>query len=316
MLSFFPTLYPDELLYSALARYHIRSGNRIFRQSDLELFGYSSRQVCKITLTNNLIYLVQNLPLRSQQTVDSLLQNHTLYPFYATFLMPQEAWLLKDSMRKKLSGSILEIAKVAMNSSGDSKKFLKFCPVCLIEDTQKYGEPYWHRMHQIPGVLVCPTHGFVLLDSYIAVESKGIHYHAANPDNCLVNKDVTSFTSKTLETLLTLTNDIKLLINSNISFKGLAWLRGQYQRYLVNKGLMQIFPGGKFKFNEQEFFRCMLSFYGQECLEAINPRLIQHQGKYFSHCLLACDVNPAIDRITHVLIIKFLIDSIQAFFQH
>lgn len=43
--------------------------------------------------------------------------------------------------------------------------------MCLIEDTQKYGEPYWHRMHQIPGVLVCPTHGFVLLDSSIAVEA-------------------------------------------------------------------------------------------------------------------------------------------------
>ncbi|MBD2451001.1 TniQ family protein [Nostoc sp. FACHB-152] len=123
MLSFFPTLYPDELLYSTLARYHIRSGNKSFKQTDLELFGYSSQQICKITLTNNLNYLVKNFPLRSQQKVENLLQNHTLYPFYATFLMPQEAWLLKNSMSKKLSGSILDVAKVATNSSSDSKKF-------------------------------------------------------------------------------------------------------------------------------------------------------------------------------------------------
>jgi hypothetical protein len=123
MLSFFPTLYSDELLYSALAKYHIRSGNKSFKQTDLELFGYSSQQVCKITLTNNLNYLIKNLPLLSQLTVDNLLQNHTLYPFYVTFLIPQEAWLLKDLMSKKLSGSILEVAKVATNSSGDSKKF-------------------------------------------------------------------------------------------------------------------------------------------------------------------------------------------------
>lgn len=102
MLSFFPILYPDELLYSALARYHIRSGNKSFRQTDLELFGYSSQQLCKVTLTNNLNYLVKNLSLFSQITVSDLLQNHTLYPFYATFLMPQEAWQLKDSMKTKL----------------------------------------------------------------------------------------------------------------------------------------------------------------------------------------------------------------------
>jgi hypothetical protein len=315
MLSFFPTLYPDELLYSALARYHIRSGNRIFRQSDLELFGYSSQQVCKINLTNNLSYLVKNLPLRSQQTVDNLLQNHTLYPFYATFLMPQEAWQLKDFMRKKLSGSILEVAKVATNSTGDSKKFLNFCRVCLEQDTQEYGEPYWHRIHQIPGILVCSTHGVVLHDSSVAVESKGIHYHAASSENCLVNSNLKSFTNHSVEKLLRLTNDIYWLINRDISFKGLAWLRSQYQRYLVSKGLMQIFPGGKFKFDERNFSKLILDFYGQEPLEVLNPKLTQYEGKYFSYCLLVCDINPTIDRISHILMVKFLADSIEAFFQ-
>ncbi|MEH1800495.1 MAG: TniQ family protein [Nostoc sp.] len=315
MLSFFPTLYPDELLYSTLARYHIRSGNKSFKQTDLELFGYSSQQVCKVTLTNNLNYLVKNFPLRSQQTVDNLLQNHTLYPFYATFLMPQEAWLLKDSMSKKLSGSILEIAKVATGSSGESKNFLKFCPGCLEKDTQQYGEPYWHRTHQVPGILVCPTHGVVLWDSCVAVESKGIHYYAASVDNCLVITDVKSFTNQALRTLLTLTSDINLLIHSNFTFKGLAWLRTQYQRYLVNKGLLQIFPGGKLKFDEYAFSKLIFDFYGQESLEALNPKLTQHQGKYFSHCLLGCDLNPAVDRITHILMVKFLANSIEAFFQ-
>ncbi|MBD2359778.1 TniQ family protein [Anabaena minutissima FACHB-250] len=315
MLSFFPTLYPDELLYSTLARYHIRSGNKSFKQTDLELFGYSSQQVCKITLTNNLSYLVKNLPLRSQQKVENLLQNHTLYPFYATFLMPQEAWLLKNSMSKKLSGSILDVAKVATNASGDSKKFLKFCPNCLEKDTQKYGEPYWHRIHQVPGILICPTHSVLLQDSCVEVESKGIHYHAPSFDNCLVATKVKSFTDNALKILFTLANDINGLIHSNFSFKGLAWLRSQYQRYLFDKGLLQTFSGGKFKFDEYGFAQRIFEFYGQESLEAINPRLAQHQGKYFSHCLFGCDVNPAIDSITHILMIKFLANSIEEFFQ-
>ncbi len=314
MLSFFPILYPDELLYSALARYHIRSGNKSFRQTDLELFGYSSQQRCKVTLTNNLNYLVKNLSLFSQITVSDLLQNHTLYPFYATFLMPQEVWQLKDYMKKKLSGSILEIAKVATNSTGDSKKFLKFCPVCLEKDTQEYGEPYWHRIHQIPGILVCPNHAVVLHDSSIAVDSKGIHYYAASSENCLVNTNIKIFENQSVEKLLRLANDIDWLINRNILFKGLAWLRSQYWNYLVNKGFLQILPGDKFKFNEHKFSKLILDFYGQELLEALNPKLTDYQGNYFSYCLLACDINPTIDRIIHALIVKFLAGSIEAFF--
>ena len=38
MLGSFPTPYPDELLYSVVARYHVRSGNKSFRQTHEELF--------------------------------------------------------------------------------------------------------------------------------------------------------------------------------------------------------------------------------------------------------------------------------------
>ena len=314
MLSFFPRLYPDELLYSALARYHTRSGNKSFKQTDLELFGYSSQQLCKVTLTNNLNYLVKNLSLFSQLTVSDLLQNHTLYPFYATFLMPQEAWQLKDCMKKKLSGSILEVAKVATNSTGDSKKFLKFCPVCLEQDTQEYGEPYWHRIHQIPGILVCSTHGVVLHDSSVAVESKGIYYHAASPENCTFNHNQSNYTDNTIEKLLVLAQDIWDTSNTKISFKGLTWLRNQYQSYLVNQKFMTLLPGAKFRFNEKSFSNSICDFYGQEFLEIINPTLIRNPDKYFSRCLLACDLNPVIDRITHILMIKFLANSVETFF--
>ncbi|MEH2136714.1 hypothetical protein [Nostoc sp.] len=147
-----------------------------------------------------------------------------------------------------------------------------------------------------------------------AIESKGIHYYAASLDNCLVVTDIKNLANQTLKTLFTLTNDINLLIHSNFAFKGLAWLRAQYQRYLVSKGLLQIFPAGKFKFDEYGFSKLIFDFYGQESLEALNPKLTQHQGKYFSHCLLGCDLNPSIDRITHILIIKYLANSIEVFF--
>lgn len=38
MISFFPTPYEDELLYSILARYHLRSGNISYVDTNKDLF--------------------------------------------------------------------------------------------------------------------------------------------------------------------------------------------------------------------------------------------------------------------------------------
>ncbi len=39
---------------------------------------------------------------------------------------------------------------------------LKFCPTCVREDRRSVGETYWHRVHQAPGVEVCPHHSVFL----------------------------------------------------------------------------------------------------------------------------------------------------------
>lgn len=35
---------------------------------------------------------------------------------------------------------------------------VRFCPACLVEDDQQHGQAYWHRVHQLPGVWICPHH--------------------------------------------------------------------------------------------------------------------------------------------------------------
>lgn len=49
---------------------------------------------------------------------------------------------------------------------------LKYCPTCLIEDEVKYGEPYWHRVHQLRGVFYCPEHRDKLVYSAIQCRTK------------------------------------------------------------------------------------------------------------------------------------------------
>ncbi|MDJ0691618.1 MAG: TniQ family protein [Xenococcaceae cyanobacterium MO_188.B32] len=91
MLGFFPTLYPSELLYSAIARYQIRNGNLSPKSNIEELF--NSRNITATAdLPCGLDNLVENLPPYSLVTADSLIQRHTLYRFYAPFLPPKNKY--------------------------------------------------------------------------------------------------------------------------------------------------------------------------------------------------------------------------------
>ena len=61
---------------------------------------------------------------------------------------------------------------------------LRFCPRCFNDELERLGEGYWHRLHQIPGVLVCEKHHCTLLDS--TVFYKACHsnqYISANIDS-------------------------------------------------------------------------------------------------------------------------------------
>ena len=166
-LGFFPNLYPDELLYSGLARYHIRSGNQNFREPDLDLFGYSYQQASRVILTNNLRSLVKQISHVSDYRVQYLMKHHTLHPFYATFLNPIEIRKLESATIEKSSGSILEHAKVDLDSTSDRQKYLKFCPGCFVAEVEQYGESYWHRSHQIPGMTICKQHRILLFNSHV-----------------------------------------------------------------------------------------------------------------------------------------------------
>ena len=44
---------------------------------------------------------------------------------------------------------------------------LRYCPDCAREDMERYGETYWHRMPQLPGVEYCLKHGTPIRDSEV-----------------------------------------------------------------------------------------------------------------------------------------------------
>lgn len=83
MISFFPTPYPDELWYSVICRYHIRSGNYCAKHTMQQLYGDTYRTP-SLMLCGGINILLPQLPQGYLHTKDIVMQ-HTFYPYYARF---------------------------------------------------------------------------------------------------------------------------------------------------------------------------------------------------------------------------------------
>ena len=187
MLSSFPNPYPDEILYSTVARYHQRSGNILFRQTVEELFGDRS--------AHSAVVLPAGLGALAEQTeaygldFDCLLYEHTLYPYNTAFFNTKTAVEIYDWAKDSRPGSV-NCQLGLYGSKILQPGHLRFCPECYAEELKQFGEGYWHRIHQTPGVLICERHHCSLLETTVPYLSKGSNtYTVAAPDKLFPAKD-------------------------------------------------------------------------------------------------------------------------------
>ena len=156
MITFFPDPYPDELLYSVCARYQERMmwGNQKTTLQDL--FG-TDTVVAVVDLPGHVGALVSRLPSNHQYSSDRIIDHHTLLPYFARFLAPNQLEGIRRAMRLGSGSGIAGQAGI-MASTVKTPQVLQYCPQCVESDRMAYGETYWHRVHQLPGVMVCPHH--------------------------------------------------------------------------------------------------------------------------------------------------------------
>ena len=295
MLHFFPIPYPDELFYSVVCRYHLRSGNRSFRQTQLDLFDSTGAKQYYLGLPNNLATLVNKLPLGSSFTINQILEKHSLFPFYRRFLTNREVKRLQELMEGKESKSIAQVAKIPKLKLY-YPEYLRFCPQCLGEDLPQYGETYWHRNHQVSGIRVCLTHRVGLENSRVLVSEMGKGFIPADERNCV--RDGVSYDEDVLLGLWEFGKVIEGKMREKSGFKGLEWLRDEYKQGLMRLGLLE----------EERLAKAMLKRYGERVLRVIHPEMMDYLGEYVSGCLLGCDLLQEVDRMVHWLVEGILLD--------
>ena len=163
MLCHFPRGYPEEIFYSICARYSDRMQYRTGQAVARDLFG--REKVAKVSFPNGLGKLVAHLPPNPHFTVVDLICNHTLLPFYQPFLPSDRVSLVKSMMEADEEKHV----SVLVGLRALPKGYIRFCSHCVQEDRRQFGECYWHRVHQIPGVEVCPSHRTFLQNSSVPI---------------------------------------------------------------------------------------------------------------------------------------------------
>ena len=168
MIAYFPAAYPDELLYSQLARYYTKSGYMAYTFAAEELFAAK-------TVRPDMDFINSYTPAAVQAitrniSMENVVEKHTMFPCYGRFL-PKERRQKAFSALVAMTGNYHNLLPIPQNKTG-KVRCLRYCPACAAKDRERYGEAYWYRIHQLLWIRVCPVHRCYLMDSCVVSSGK------------------------------------------------------------------------------------------------------------------------------------------------
>jgi hypothetical protein len=297
MLLFLPQPYPDELFYSICARYHAQSGNKSFKDSQNDLFGVKTASAV-FDLPNRLDAFQNMLNDGTKFTSERIIWEHTLFPLYKPFLPQERAEKIIESMKRSDRGGTIHSQIGIMASSIPVTRYMRYCPKCHQADKDKYGEPYWHRIHQVSGVIVCPIHKAGLYESDIAIHLPNKHTFHILP-NQLTNFKMDN-DSLWFDKDLFIAESAFWILNHAVSQYRTLDFTKLYLPFLQQKNLATI--SGRIKQNDliQEF----VSYYGQQFLKRIYCEIKDSQDNWLNK--MVRKPRGTTHPLHHLLLIGFL----------
>lgn len=157
MYGFCPNPFEDELLYSVLARMRVMLGETSSQHLFRAAFGYTSPSRIDATLPTNLTLFVNRMAYGIPGGCDALIDRHTALPYLSRFMEPVTYQHVRARMKgHDVSASLTR--RLLQDNSRLWQDSLAFCPSCVVADIENHGMPGFRRVHQMPGVFVCPRH--------------------------------------------------------------------------------------------------------------------------------------------------------------
>jgi hypothetical protein len=285
-LSYFPTIYEDELMYSVFARYYVHAGYLNFKGMKDELFDIFDVDV---EFVHGLKHETMEI-IQKQMDWKEVIEKHTMFPYYARFLdKGKRDEIFQNLYHNEKSG------KALVKRSGD--KVLRYCPLCVKDDRKVYGETYWHRSHQLRDVNCCPIHKCYLIDTNISLNKKYIV--EAAEDYC------------TCDEVVEVTNALELQVATYVMdvFQAPMDMEGEV---LVGKFLHSKMEGTKYlsargkQRNITLLYEDFIEHYQNLSIGGIHEQwqlqsiFTHHRINFFEVCQVAMFLNIPIEELTHM----------------
>ena len=181
MIGYMPNIYPDELVYSWLSRCNCHCGYCVVK---------GTRTICTefaVKFPEEVKDALQN----RYGDIDTFLWLHTMIPYYVQFTDVFTRYVALSRLRRN---GKLDIASFMLLNHA-TIRYMRYCPMCAMEDREKYGECYFRRSHQLWDVSVCIEHSCKLLYTDINISRALLK----PPDVLIQNENIIEASNKIQE---------------------------------------------------------------------------------------------------------------------
>jgi hypothetical protein len=278
----------------------MRCGSPSARRTNIELWGNAYGK--KLFLPDGIERIAAQIPKSANLTTEKFISDTTIFPLLKPFLPETKAVALFNDMKHGNSN--------IYNGIGFSHVFrtvqrhLRYCECCVADDTKKYGEAYWHRLHQFPGIYVCHKHSAALTESEIELADIRGEYYLLLP---AVGGAQLSLVPESVEKLFAIACDFDWIAQNGEALGYYEDTLECYNKWLCVRG----YRANNGKTTHKKLAEALVSYYGQEFLsifDAYNSGACLWIRKITTH-------NESLQHpVLHILLMRFLAGSMAEFF--
>lgn len=309
MMNNFPIPYNDENFYSIVSRYK-RMNALSDKNSLFEDFCNRIERQSFMLLPIHIGELIKNLPYTSKITERYMIYKHTIFPYLTAFI--------PDERAEKVFGEMIEgrrkspIVRVGMNSSPVKfSRHMKLCPECIQSDIEATGEAFWRRLHQIPGVYFCKTHGCILKESKVIMNDNQKEFICADEiDLNKENPDVSdSQISKFHNTNIKYIEAVEYLLNNELERNPYDFFTDFY----IDKLRHYKLASRSGVINIKELLREFKSYYSEDYLNIMQSNYEEDDEHNWLRLFVRKN-DKSKNVLRHLLLLQFLDTSVEELF--
>lgn len=146
----FKSYYSDELFYSWI--------HRLVSLNLLSLYDFMNSYLGKNVGRNYVDFRYDDTSIFMPFCDHILNIDNPIETYLKTSVFPYEALFMTEGQQTRMVQNVFWTMNKLNNPVNSTVQNVKLCPLCMKEDTETYGEPYFHRSHQLSGVETCHKH--------------------------------------------------------------------------------------------------------------------------------------------------------------